>query len=72
MADPKKNKEIELIGMNILNDGKQLSIRLPKRVVDALEIDPNKDIFIFEFDMKELHLKGELVDKQRYEKAKIE
>ena len=72
----KKNKRIEYIPVKIIDEGrkagKQLSIRLPKRVADALDIDPKKDIFIFEFDKEELHLTGELVDKQKYEKEKIE
>jgi len=72
----KKNKRIEYIPVKIIDEGrkagKQLSIRLAKRVADALDIDPKKDIFIFEFDKEELHLTGELVDKQKYEKEKIE
>ena len=71
----KKKKRIEYIPVKIIDEGrktgKQLSIRLPKRVADALEIDPKKDIFIFELDKEELHLTGELVDKEKYEKEKL-
>ena len=71
----KTMKKIDYIPVNIIDEGrkagKQLSIRLPKRVTDALDIDPEKDIFIFSFDIKNLHLTGELVDKQRYEAEKV-
>ncbi len=67
MAD-KKSKEIELIEMSILNDGKQLSVRFPKSVVEALEIDPMRDIFVFELDKEKLELKGSLEDRKVWEK----
>jgi len=68
MADTEKNKEIELIEMSILDDGKQLSVRFPKSVVEALKIDPKKDIFIFELDKQKLELRGSLEDKKIWEK----
>ena len=68
MEDTERRKEIELIEMSILNDGKQLSVRFPKNVVEALQIDPHKDIFIFQFDKDELRLTGSLEDKKIWEK----
>jgi hypothetical protein len=63
-----KKEEIENIAVKIIDEGrkegKQLSIRFPKRVVEALEIDPNRDMFLFKFDKKNLHLEGELIDKE--------
>lgn len=63
-----KKEEIESIAVKIIDEGrkegKQLSIRFPKRVVEALEIDPNRDMFLFKFDKKNLHLEGELIDKE--------
>ena len=67
MAD-EKNKEIELIEMSILNDGKQLSVRFPKKVVETLKIDPKKDIFVFELDKEKLELRASLEDKNIWEK----
>jgi hypothetical protein len=64
MAD----KEIELIEMSILDDGKQLSVRFPKKVVETLQIDPKKDIFVFELDKEKLELRGSLEDKEVWEK----
>jgi hypothetical protein len=67
MAD-EKSKEIELIEMSILNDGKQLSVRFPKSVVETLQIDPIKDIFVFELDKEKLELRGSLEDRKVWEK----
>jgi len=67
MADG-KNKEIELIEMSILDDGKQLSVRFPKKFVETLQIDPKKDIFVFELDKDKLELRGSLEDKEIWEK----
>jgi len=67
MAD-EKNNEIELIEMSILDDGKQLSVRFPKKVVETLKIDPKKDIFVFELDKEKLELRGSLEDKEIWEK----
>ena len=47
------NEDIEPIPMNIIDEKKQLSIRIPKKVVDALQINPKDDIFLFLFDKKE-------------------
>jgi len=62
-----REEEIENIPVKIIDEGrkegKQLSIRFPKRVTEALEIDPEKDMFLFKFDKKNLHLEGELIDK---------
>ena len=64
-----KKEKIEFIEMSIIDDGKQLSVRFPKKVVEALEINPNEDIFVFEFDKKNLQLKGTLEDKKIWDKA---
>lgn len=53
----------ELIPMSIIDDGRQLSIRIPKKIVEALEIDPKEDIFVFYFDKENLDVKGKLVNK---------
>lgn len=67
-----KEKE-ELIPVRIAKEGKhQLAIRFPKKVVEALDIDPKKDLWIFAFDKKNLHLKGEIVDKEKFEEETIE
>jgi len=59
-------EEIENIPVKIIDEGrkqgKQLSIRFPKKVTEALEIDPEKDVFLFKFDKRNLHLTGELVE----------
>jgi len=64
--DEKTKEEIELIKVKIIDEGiktgKQLSIRLPKRVTEALEINPKKDMFLFKLDKKNLHLEGELIE----------
>jgi|ETNmetMinimDraft_2_1059921.scaffolds.fasta_scaffold284821_1 hypothetical protein len=56
------NKDKERIAMKIIDEGKQLSIRIPKEFSDKVEIDPKKDGFIFELDKEDLHLTAELVD----------
>ena len=61
-------EEIELIEMNIIDDGKQLSVRFPKKIVEALDMNAMKDIFIFEFDKKNLQLKASLEDKEVWDK----
>ena len=66
MAEEKT--EIELIEMSILDDGKQMGVRFPKSVVEALNINPEKDVFIFQFDKKNLELFGSLEDKELWEK----
>jgi len=67
MVQETREEEIENIPVKIIDEGrkegKQLSIRFPKRVTEALEIDPEKDMFLFKFDKKDLHLEGELIDK---------
>ena len=69
-----KTEEIEDIPVKIIDEGrsvgKQLSIRFPKRVSDALDIDPEKDEFLFKFDKKNLHLKGELINKGEFDNEK--
>ena len=66
-----EREEIEKIPVKIIDEGrkegKQLSIRFPKRVTEALEIDPEKDMFLFKFDKRNLHLEGELIDKEEIE-----
>ena len=67
MVEKTTTEEIENIPVKIIDEGrkegKQLSIRFPKRVTEALEIDPERDMFLFKFDKKNLHLEGELIDK---------
>lgn len=60
--------KIELIEMSIINEGKQLSIRIPSKIVDALDIDTKKDVFVFQFDKENLQLHGSLEDKKILEK----
>jgi hypothetical protein len=62
-------KEIDFIEMSIIDDGKQLSVRFPKKVVEALDIDPKKDIFVFQLDKKNLQLEGSLEDEKVWKKA---
>ena len=63
----KTRKELEMV--SIIFDGKQYSIRIPKRFADAMEIDTKKDIFEFELTLPppdskvEPSLKGELMRK---------
>jgi len=59
MAEKEKPWE-EIVAVRIINEGKQLSIRIPKNMVEALDIDPRKDVFLFKFDKDKLHLEGEL------------
>ena len=69
--DKKTKEEIENIAVKIIDEGrktgKQLSVRFPKKITEALEIDPNKDRFLFKFDKNNLHLEGELIDKSELE-----
>lgn len=51
--------------MKVIDEGKQLSIRIPKEFVDKLEIDPKRDVFVFKMDKTKLHLEGELADKNK-------
>lgn len=66
MVEKTTEEEIENIPVKIIDEGrkegKQLSVRFPKRVSEALEIDPKKDMFLFKFDKKKLHLEGELIE----------
>ena len=62
-----KDKDIEkteLYVMNIIDDGKQLSIRIPAKIAEALQIDAEKDAFLFLFNKKELSLDGKLISKE--------
>lgn len=52
----------ERIAMKIIDEGKQLSIRIPKEFADKVEINPEKDGFVFTLDKEKLHLTAELVD----------
>ncbi len=69
-----KTEEIENIPVKIIDEGrstgKQLSIRFPKRISDALDIDPEKDEFLFKFDKGKLHLEGELINKGEFDNEK--
>lgn len=53
------------IAVKIVDEGKQLSIRIPKVFVDLLMINPEKDVFVFKMDEEKLHLEGELADKNQ-------
>jgi len=68
MREEKEKTEIELIEMSIVDEGSQLSVRFPKRVVEALEINPKTDIFVFELDKGKLELSGTLENKEIWEK----
>ena len=57
-------EEIEYIEMRIIDDGKQMSVRLPKAVTESLSIDPKRDVFVFVFDKNNLTLQGTLEDKK--------
>lgn len=59
-----EKQEIEFIEMSIIDDGKQLSVRFPKKVAESLQIDPKKDIFVFKLDKKNLQLEGSLEDEE--------
>ena len=59
----------EIIPMSIIDEGKQLSIRIPKKIVEAGDINPKTDIFVFEFNKKTLHLQGSLEDKELWEES---
>ena len=59
-----ENKFIR-IPMKIIDEGKQFSVRFPKEFVDVLDIDPKKDVFVFQLDKDKLHLEGELADKNQ-------
>ncbi len=66
MENGDKQKKVtwkEVIPMSIIDDGKQLSIRIPKKVVESLEINPEEDEFVFLWDKENLSLTGELVTK---------
>ncbi len=76
MTVKKDEKQIEpenLVGIpvRIIDDGTQFSIRIPKQFVEALDIDPKKDVFVFLLDKENLHLEGFLEDKEKFEKAEI-
>ena len=53
--------------VNIVSDGKQLSVRIPQKFVDTLQIDPKKNKFEFVLevppvkDEKPVELKGRLI-----------
>lgn len=57
-----RTDNVDFYPMAIIMDKKQTSIRIPREVVEALEIDPKKDIFVFAFNKKELTLIGSLED----------
>ena len=63
-----KKREVELFPVHIIDDTKQMSIRIPKGLVEALDIDSKKDLFVFQFDKTNLQLEGSLEDKQLWEK----
>jgi len=69
MAEETNKENLEFIPMNIVNDGKQLSVRIPFKLVDALDIKPEKDSFLFIYDKKLLSLQGILINKE--DKKKI-
>jgi len=55
--------------MNITKDKKQVSVRIPNEVADALDIDPKEDIFAFAFDKEKLTLTGSLENREIWWKA---
>ncbi len=61
-------RKVDFIEMNIIDDGKQLSVRFPKKVVEALDINPSKDIFVFEIDKETLQLRASLEDKEVWDR----
>jgi len=68
MRQKKESTEIGLIEMSIVDEGSQLSVRFPKKVVEALDINPKTDIFVFELDKENLELSGTLENKEVWEK----
>ena len=62
-------ENIEFIEMSIIDDGKQLSVRFPKDVAEALDIDSKTDIFVFQFDKKKLQLEGTLENEEIWKKT---
>jgi hypothetical protein len=69
-SDKKIKEEIELIPMNIVKDKKQFSIRIPAKIVEALDISSEKDSFLFIFDKENLNLRGLLINKEDIDKIK--
>ena len=72
----KENKKSETKAVPIIFDGKQYSLRIPKRFVDSLLINKNKDKFLFELEIpkkidEKPKLTGHLV-KGYNEKKKIQ
>ena len=69
----KENKQdelnnIEYIPVSIIDNDKQLSIRIPAKIVDTLQINPEKDSFVFILDKEHLFLQGVLMDKENVKK----
>ena len=60
--------DIEVMPMNIIDEQKQLSVRIPKKFVDALEISPEKDMVLFILYKEDLHLEAILMSKDSYQK----
>ena len=54
------------IGMKIIFDGKQHSVRIPRQFIEALDLNLEKDLFVFFLEIppawknKKTKLKGEL------------
>ena len=69
-SEEKLRAEVELIPMSIVKDKKQLSIRIPSKIVEALNISPEKDSFLFVLDKKNLSLEGLLINKEDIDKIK--
>jgi hypothetical protein len=46
-------KEVTPIDKPILFDGRQYSIRIPKKFAESLKINPKKDLFRFELNIPE-------------------
>jgi hypothetical protein len=69
----KEDKPENLVGIpvRIIDDGKQLSVRIPKQFAEALDINPQTDVFVFLLDKENLHLEGFLEDKEKFEKEEI-
>jgi len=57
-------EDIEFIPMSIVDDKKQLSVRIPSKIVEALDINPELDAFLFMFNKDKLSLEGLLITKK--------
>lgn len=68
--EPEQDKinNIEYIPVSIIDNDKQLSIRIPAKIIETLQIDTKRDSFVFILDKENLHLEGILIDKKDIDK----